>query len=87
MMTALRQRMIEDMRLRNFSPHTQEAYVRAVATFALHFKQSPQELTAEHVRQYLLHMVQERRVSWGLYNQTRCPSHRRPRITPDDEAL
>jgi hypothetical protein len=32
-MTALRQRLIEDMQLRNFSPHTIEAHVRAVAHF------------------------------------------------------
>lgn len=71
-MTALRRRMIEDMRLRNFSPHTRDAYVRAVAAFARHFDQSPEGLTAGHVRRYLLHLVQERRVSWSLYNQTRC---------------
>lgn len=71
-MTPLRRRMIEDMRLRNFSPHTQSAYVRAVAGFALHFHKSPEELTSEHVRQYLLHLVQDKRVSWSLYNVTRC---------------
>ena len=71
-MTALRQRMIEDMKLRNFSPNTQQAYIRAVATFAKHFKKSPQELAAEHVREYLLHLLQERHASWSLYNQTRC---------------
>lgn len=71
-MTPLRQRMLDDMRLRNFSPHTQDAYVRAVANFAKHFKLPPQTLTAEHVRQYLLHLVQERHASWSLYNQARC---------------
>jgi site-specific recombinase XerD len=71
-MTALRQRLIEDMRLRNFSPHTVEAYVRAVAHFAKRHGRSPEELDGEVVRQHLLHMVQERRVSWSLYNQTRC---------------
>jgi site-specific recombinase XerD len=64
--------MIEDMQLRNFSPHTQEAYVRAVAQFTKHFMLPPQTLTADHVRQYLLHLVQERHVSWSLYNQARC---------------
>jgi len=63
-MTALRQRMNEDMKLRNFSPNTREAYVRAVATFAKHFKKSPQELVAEHVREYLLHLPRERHASW-----------------------
>jgi site-specific recombinase XerD len=64
--------MLEDMRLRNFSPHTQEAYVRAVAHFTKHFMQPPQALTADQVRQYLLYLVQDRHVSWSLYNQARC---------------
>ena len=71
-MTALRQRLIEDIQLRNFSPHTVEAYVRAVAHFARHYRRSPDPLTGEQVRQYLLYLVQERKVSWSLYNQTRC---------------
>jgi integrase/recombinase XerD len=71
-MTALRQRLTEDMQLRNFSPHTIEAYVRAVAHFAKRYGRSPDQLTGEQVRQHLLWMVKERRVSWSLYNQSRC---------------
>ncbi len=71
-MTALRQRLIEDIRLRNFSSHTVEAYVRAVAHLARHYGRSPEQISGEEVRQYLLYLVQERRVSWSLYNQTRC---------------
>jgi integrase/recombinase XerD len=70
-MTALRQRMIEDMRLRNLSPHTVEAYVRAVAQFAKHFAQSPEKLGPEQVRQYLLHLVAQRK-SWSRCNLARC---------------
>jgi integrase/recombinase XerD len=70
-MTPLRQRMYEDMRMRNLSPGTQEAYVRAVAQFAKHFMRSPEVLTHEHVRQYLLHLIQERHVSRGSYNVCR----------------
>ena len=43
-MTPLRQRMIEDMKLRNLSPHTIQAYVDRVAAFAKHFGRSPQHL-------------------------------------------
>lgn len=71
-MTPLRQRLIEDIRLRNFSQHTVEAYVRAVAHFARHYGRSPDQLSGEQVRQYLLYLVRERKVSWSLYNQARC---------------
>lgn len=71
-MTALRQRMIQDMQLRNLSPNTVEAYVYAVAQFARHFGQSPEQLTAEQARAYLLHLVQEKHASWSRYNLARC---------------
>jgi integrase/recombinase XerD len=71
-MTALRQRMIQDMRLRNFSPHTIEAYVHAVKQFARHFGQSPERLNGEQARQYLLHLVQDQKASWSRYNLARC---------------
>jgi site-specific recombinase XerD len=64
--------MIEDMRMRNLSPRTVEAYVGAVARFAKHFGRSPEQLDAEQVRQYLLHLVEHQHVSWSLYNQARC---------------
>ena len=82
-MTALRQRLIEDMQLRNFSPHTIEAYVRAVAHFARRYKRSPDNLSGERVREYLLYMVKERGVSWSLYNQTRCALQFFYRVTLD----
>jgi integrase/recombinase XerD len=56
-MTALRQRMSEDMQLRKLSAHTQRAYIAAVAKFAQHFGQSPAQLGPEHVRAYQLHLV------------------------------
>jgi integrase/recombinase XerD len=56
-MTALRRRMIEDMRLKNFSVCTQENYLRAVVQYARHFKQSPDRLDITHVRKYLLHLL------------------------------
>ena len=71
-MTPLRQRMIEDLTLRNLSPHTVEAYVRAVAQFARHFGRPPAQLSGEDARRYLLHLVQERHASWSRYNLARC---------------
>ena len=71
-MTLLRRRMIDDMTLRNLSPHTVQAYVRAVAQFAKHFGRSPELLSGEDARQYLLHLVRERRAGWSRYNLARC---------------
>lgn len=66
--TPLRQRMIEDLQLRNFSPVTIECYVRCVVEFAKHFDTSPEKLGPEHIRQYQLHLVR-RQVSWSLVMQ------------------
>ena len=73
-MTPLRQRMIDDMRMRNLSDHTVKAYVRAVAMFAKHFGKSPAQLERTHVREYLLHLIKDG-ASWSLYNQVRCALH------------
>jgi site-specific recombinase XerD len=64
--------MIEDMRLRNLSPHTIDAYILAVKQFAAHFKHSPEQARGEDVRAYLLHLVQEKHASYSRYNLARC---------------
>jgi integrase/recombinase XerD len=71
-MTPLRRRMIEDLTLRNRAPGTIREYVACVAEFARYFHASPEHLGPEHVRSYLLHLVQERQLSWSTYNQARC---------------
>jgi integrase/recombinase XerD len=70
-MTPLRQRMLQDMQMRNLSPHTLEAYVRAVARLAAFYKTSPDRLDLEQVRNFLVHLVGQR-VSFSLFNQIRC---------------
>jgi site-specific recombinase XerD len=70
-MTPLRQRFIDDMRLRNLSPKTIEVYVHAVAKFAKHFGQSPAELGPQQVRKYQLHLI-DQQVSWSQFNQAVC---------------
>ncbi len=49
-MTSLRQRMIEDLRIRNYAPSTIDAYVGRVAQFAEHFGRSPQALGPAEIR-------------------------------------
>lgn len=70
-MTTLRQKMIDDLRLRNYSPRTVETYVTHVARFAAFHKRRPEQLGPEDVRAYQLHLV-EAKTSWSLFNQTVC---------------
>ena len=69
--TPLRQRMIDDMAIRNMSPLTQKAYVRAVKNFSLYFRRSPDKLTFEDVRGYQLHLV-SRGLEATTINQIMC---------------
>lgn len=62
-MTALRQRMIQDMQLRGLAKTTQRSYVHYVAQFANYFQRSPALLDLEAVRQYTLHLIEDRLLS------------------------
>ncbi|MBI2211671.1 MAG: phage integrase N-terminal SAM-like domain-containing protein, partial [Deltaproteobacteria bacterium] len=55
-MGALRTKMIEEMKLRNFSPRTEQSYVSAMVGLVKHYRQSPHQLTQEQIRSYLLHL-------------------------------
>ncbi len=70
-MSPLRQRMSEDLRLRNYAPRTQKTYLDHVRRFARHFGRSPDELGPEEIRTYQLHLV-EKGASWSLFNQATC---------------
>jgi hypothetical protein len=61
----LRQRMIEDMTVRNFAPNTQQSYLGQVGLFARHFGKSPEQLGPEEIRTYQIYLAQERKVSVG----------------------
>jgi integrase/recombinase XerD len=68
-MTPLRQRMIEDMQLRNLAPATQRNYIAHVASYAKFFHRSPDLLDQEAVREYLLFQLNERRLEPESINQ------------------
>lgn len=67
-MTALRQRMIEDMQLRGLAKTTQRSYVHYVAEYAKHFGLSPDRLDLEAVRQYELYLMREKQLSSDSIN-------------------
>ncbi len=71
-MTPLRQRMIHDLQLRGYANRTVEAYVRAVAQLAQFHHASPDQLTEEQIRQYLLHLSTIQKVARGTHTIALC---------------
>ena len=63
----LRQRMIDDMRLAGFAERTRDVYIQAVRRLAAHYMRSPDVLSEEEVRAYLLHLRDERGVARGTF--------------------
>jgi integrase/recombinase XerD len=68
-MTPLRQRMIDDMRLRNLAAGTQQNYISHVAAYARYYNVSPEQLDQEDLRNYLLFLLEERKLSAEGVNQ------------------
>ena len=62
-MTPLRKRMTEELQLRNLSPVTARIYLKMVERFAKHFHASPERLGSEEVREWLLYLLNERKVT------------------------
>ena len=64
-MKSLRQMFVEDMQVRNLSPHTQTSYVQQVSLFARHFDKSPIELGPEEIRSYQVYLTNEKKLAVG----------------------
>ena len=62
-MTALRQRMIADMKLHGLAPGTQNVYVKAVQRIATHFHRSPDQLSEQDLRDYFTYLVESKRIT------------------------
>jgi integrase/recombinase XerD len=62
-MTPLRKRMFDELQLRNYADFTIARYLDALQKFAKFFGKSPQQLGSEQVREFLLHLVQERKMA------------------------
>ena len=68
-MTLLRQRMIEEMTLRNYSPKTIRLYVAHLVKFFDFCSSRPARVTPEEIRDYLVYLVEVKGTKWGVYNQ------------------
>ena len=67
-MGASREKMIVEIRLRNFSPRTEQSYVSAMVGLAKYYHRSPDQLTQDEIRGYLLHLKER-----GLSSSSRIP--------------
>jgi site-specific recombinase XerD len=67
-MGKLRDKMEEDLELKGVSPATRRTYLYCAAAFVRHHGKSPQQMGREQVRDYLLHLLEERKVKPSTYN-------------------
>ncbi len=71
-LTSLRERMRQALRIRNMSPRTEHIYIDLVARFALHFHRSPARLGLPEIEQYLFFLRDVKKVSYCWFNQCVC---------------
>jgi integrase/recombinase XerD len=64
-MTSLRQRMLEDMQIRNLAVNTQDSYIQQVSLFARHFSKSPELLGPEQIRAYQVYLTTDKKLAPG----------------------
>jgi integrase/recombinase XerD len=63
--TSLRQRVLNELQRRNYSPETTRGYIHAIKQFADYFGKSPEKLGAEEIRQFQLHLLKEKKLAPG----------------------
>lgn len=66
-MNTLREKMLAELQLRGITPRTQTAYLREIAKLENYFNKPPEELGEEEVKEYLVHMLEDRGLSSGTY--------------------
>lgn len=65
-MGKLRDQMVSDLLLRNYSPKTVQAYTWCMFHFVKHSRRSPDLMGEPEIRKFLLHLVEERKASPSL---------------------
>ena len=72
-MTALRDRMIQDMQLRGLVPGTQKTYVDAIRELAKYYHRSPDLLSEEDIRDYFIYLREEKNLAGSTMRNYRLP--------------
>jgi hypothetical protein len=57
--------MLEELQRRNFSPETNRGYIHTVRDFAAYFHKPPDQLGAEAVREFQLHLLRDQKLAIG----------------------
>lgn len=70
-MTKLRQEMIRAMKLRNFSPKTQQAYLTQIKRLSAHYERSPDLMSHRELQDYLIYMKEEENLTFSSCNVAR----------------
>jgi integrase/recombinase XerD len=68
-MTTLRQNFIRELVVRGTSPRTQESYVGAIYRLAKHYRQAPDGLTDDQLKDYIFHLAHEKKLAASSLNQ------------------
>ena len=68
-MTQLRKMMLEELQRRNYAQSTVDAYVSALRDFAKYFKRPPDQLGPDHIRQFQLHLLRDRKLATNTVKQ------------------
>ncbi len=67
-MKHVRERMIEDMKLRGLAPTTQDRYLHAIKTLAEHYHRPPDKITERQARKYLLYLIESKGYAKSTFN-------------------
>jgi site-specific recombinase XerD len=71
-LTAITERMAGDMKIRHLAPATIDAYTDHAGKFAEFLGKRLQQATPEDVRNFQLHLIEQRKVGWSSFNQAVC---------------
>ena len=71
-LTPLTRRMAQDMQIRNLAASTIDSYTWHVDQFLQHFGKPAEQLGPEQIREFQLHLIQEKKVGWSSFNQAVC---------------